>query len=116
MIRYNWIEDGGHILDVVDAQEAKAFTRSLPTFHTTYVYGNIIIRGETPAGSMVHYGGDSYVFADYRKGVLFFYNNTVIVKNDHYSPYSGTAVFELSTNEERLDSRDNVYFSTSIPR
>ena len=115
VIRYNWIEDGAHILDVVDAQESKDVTRSMPSFHATYVYGNVIVRGTTPSGSMIHYGGDSGVFENYRKGTLFFYNNTVVVKNDGYPPYTGTAVFELSTNEERLDSRNNVYFSTALP-
>jgi hypothetical protein len=115
VIRYNWIEDGAHILDIVDAQESKDVTRSMPSFHTTYVYGNVMIRGTTPSGSMIHYGGDSGVFDDYRKGTLYFYNNTVVVKNQGYPPYTRTPVFELSTNDERLDSRNNVYFSTIAP-
>jgi hypothetical protein len=115
VIRYNWIEDGAHILDLVDAQESQDVTRSMPSFHATYVYGNIVIRGTAPSGSMIHYGGDSGVFENYRKGTLFFYDNTVVVKNDAYPPYSSTAIFELSTNEERLDSRNNVYFSTVVP-
>ena len=95
----------------------KALTRSLPAFHTTYVYGNVIVRGVgRGGGSIVHYGGDSGDFADYRKGTLHFYNNTVIVKNDEHADYERTAVFELSTNDEHLDSRNNVYFSTVAPR
>jgi hypothetical protein len=114
VIRYNWIEDGAHVMDIVDAQESKDITRPQPSFHATYVYGNIITRG-TPSGSLIHYGGDSGVFDDYRKGTLFFYNNTVIIKNDGYHDYTNTAVFELSTNEEHLDSRNNVYFSDIEP-
>jgi hypothetical protein len=115
VIRYNWIEDGAHIMDIVDAQESKDVTRPMPSFHATYVYGNVVIRGTTPSGSMIHYGGDSGVLDDYRKGTLFFYNNTVVVKNEGYPPYTRTAVFELSTNDEHLDSRNNVYFSTAPP-
>jgi hypothetical protein len=115
VIRYNWIEDGAHILDIVDCQESQNATRSMPSFHATYVYGNVIIRGTTPSGSMIHYGGDSGAFENYRKGTLFFYNNTVVVKNDGYGDYTRTAVFELSTNEERLDSRNNLYYSTAVP-
>jgi hypothetical protein len=115
VIRYNWIEDGAHILDIVDAQESKDVTRSLPSFHNTYVYGNVIIRGATPAGSLILYGGDSGVLEDYRKGTLFFYDNTVIVKNASYPEYTRTPIFELSTNEEHLDSRNNIYFSTAAP-
>ncbi len=115
VIRYNWIEDGAHILDIVDAQELKDVTRPLPSFHVTHVYGNVIIRGKTPSGSMIHYGGDSGLLDDYRKGTLYFYNNTVIVRNEGYPEYTQTPLFELSTNEEHLDSRNNVYFSTVPP-
>ncbi len=116
VIRYNWIEDGSHVLDLVDAQEASPLTRTMPSFHVTYVYGNVIIRArKSGGGSIVHYGGDSDVFKNYRKGTLFFYNNTVIVKNDEHPDWERTAIFELSTNDETLDSRNNVYFSTIAP-
>jgi hypothetical protein len=115
VIRFNWIEDGAHILDIVDAQEAKGVTRAMPSFHTTYVYGNVIIRGTAPSGSLIHYGGDSGMLADYRKGTLFFYNNTVVIKNDRYPEYTSTGIFEISTNEEHLESRNNIYFSNVAP-
>jgi hypothetical protein len=115
VIRYNWIEDGAHLLDLVDAQESKDETRALPSFHSTYVYGNVLVRGASPSGSMVHYGGDSEVFEDYRKGTLYFFHNTVLVRNEGYRDYTRTAVFELSTNDEHLDSRNNVYFSDREP-
>ena len=115
IIRYNWIEDGAHLLDIVDAQEAMATTQPMPSFHATYVYGNVMIRGKTPSGSMIHYGGDSGVFENYRKGTLFFYDNTLVVKNETYGDYKSTAVFELSTNEEHLDARNNVFYSTIAP-
>lgn len=114
VIRYNWIEDGAHILDLVDAQEASATTVPMPSFHATYVYGNVLLRSAF-SGSMIHYGGDSYVFENYRKGTLFFYNNTVVVKNQAYGDYDKPSVFELSTNQERLDARNNVFFSTVSP-
>jgi hypothetical protein len=115
VVRYNWIEDGAHILDIVDTEESNQVLRPMPSFHKTYVYGNVIIRGAAPGGSMIHYGGDSGIFENYRKGTLFFYNNTVIVKNDSYRDYTRTPIFELSTNDEHLDSRNNVYFSSAEP-
>ncbi len=111
VIRHNFIEDGAHLIDLVDAQEAKDTTRSMASFHVSHVYGNVLIRGASPDGSMIHYGGDSGIFADYRKGTLFFYNNTVVVKNAGYKDWAANAIFELSTNEEKLDSRNNVYWS-----
>ncbi|MCA9619043.1 MAG: right-handed parallel beta-helix repeat-containing protein [Myxococcales bacterium] len=114
VIRYNWIEDGSHLLDLVDAQEAKHDTRQLPEFHTTYVYGNVFVR-RGPSGSMIHYGGDSEQYEDYRKGTLFFFNNTVVVFNRGYPDYARTEVFELSTNDEKLVSFNNVYWSAVAP-
>lgn len=111
VIRNNYIEDGAHILDIVDAQEAKATTVAMPSFHSTHVYGNVIVRGAEPSGTLIHYGGDSGALADYRKGTLYFYNNTVVVKNVGYKDYTRTGIFELSTNEETVVSRNNVYFT-----
>ncbi len=110
VIRYNWIEDGSHMIDLVDAQEAKATTVPLPSFHETWIYGNVLVR-HGAAGSMVHYGGDSGMYADYRKGTLRFHHNTVIVDNRSFRDYTEQDVFELSTNEESLDARNNVFYS-----
>ena len=56
----------------------------------------------------VHYGGDSGTTADYRKGKLYFYNNTL------YSSRAGTTVvMRLSTNEETCDARNNIFFNTA---
>ena len=114
VIRYNWIEDGAHVLDIVDAQEAMASTVRMPSFHATFVYGNVILRGRA-SGSMIHYGGDSGEFKNYRKGTLHFYNNTVVVKNDDYADYQSAAVFELSTQDEHLEAKNNVFWSTVTP-
>jgi parallel beta-helix repeat protein len=112
VIRYNWIEDGAHLIDLVDAQEAAATTVPMPSFHATYVYGNVMIRGKTASGSMIHYGGDSGEFKNYRKGTLYFYNNTLVVKNENYIDYQKPAVFQISTNDERLVARNNIFHST----
>ncbi len=113
VIRYNWIEDGAHLIDLVDAQEAKATTVGLPSFHETYVYGNVLVRRANTSAALVHYGGDSGVRADYRKGTLHFFANTVIVHNAGMDDYDHRGIFELSTNDERLDARNNVFYSTT---
>jgi len=115
VIRYNWIEDGGHLIDLVDAQEAKADTVAMPSFHETYVYGNVMIRSDMPGGSMIHYGGDSGLFGDYRKGTLHFYQNTLVVKNQGASDWDTVEVFELSTNEEQLQATNNIFYSAVEP-
>jgi hypothetical protein len=115
VMRYNYIEDGAHIIDLVDAQEAASSTLALPSFHESFVYGNVIVRNGAGKGSMIHYGGDSYVYDHYRKGTLHFYENTVVVNNDGATDYQTPAVFELSTNEERLEAINNVFYSSAPP-
>jgi parallel beta-helix repeat protein len=114
VIRYNWIEDGAHLLDVVDAQEAASDTLGLSSFHETYVYGNVMIRNGA-SGSMIHYGGDSGILEDYRKGTLHFYENTLIVNNESLGDWDSVDVFELSTNDEELLATNNIFYSSAQP-
>jgi Right handed beta helix region len=118
VIRYNWIEDGAHLIDLVDSQEARDRNLPDPTFHESWVYGNVLIRGGSASGSMVHYGGDSGLLETYRKGTLRFFHNTVLVLNASHKEWESSAVFELSTNEEKLDLRNNVIMTEvpSVPR
>jgi hypothetical protein len=81
----------------------------MPEFHESFVYGNVFVRADN-GGSMIHYGGDSGLFEDYRKGTLYFFHNTVFVGNQSQEDYNEVAVFELSTNEEHLWSRNNLFF------
>ncbi len=111
VMRYNWIEDGAHLVDLVDAQEARADNLPDPRFHESWVYGNVLVRGPVASGSMVHYGGDSGLLETYRKGTLHFFHNTVVVLNASHDAWQGTSVFELSTNEEALALSNNVLFS-----
>lgn len=114
VIRYNWIEDGAHLIDLVDAQEAQQTTVPLPEFHESFVYGNVLMRNGVNS-AMVHYGGDSGIFDTYRKGTLHAFNNTFVVVNDGQTNYTAQAFYELSTNEEALSSRNNVYYATQTP-
>jgi len=114
VIRYNWIEDGAHLIDLVDSQEAREPNLKDPAFRESWVYGNVLIRGREANGSMVHYGGDSGLFDTYRKGTLHFFNNTVVVKNARHPEWQSTQVFELSTNDEKLHMRNNAIV-TEVP-
>jgi hypothetical protein len=115
VVRFNWIEDGAHLIDLVDSQEARDPNLADPKFHESWVYGNVLIRGEKPSGTMVHYGGDSGVLETYRKGTLHFFQNTVVVSNASYPDYQSTGVFELSTNDESLDAKNNVFYAEAKP-
>lgn len=108
VVRWNWIEDGNRQLDLVDAEDSAVLVNH-PAYAETHVYGNVLIEGEDQGNSqMVHYGGDSGTTADYRKGTLYFYNNTVV------STRSGnTTLMRLSTNDESADVRNNIVYTTA---
>jgi len=108
VVRYNWIESGNRQLDLVDAEDSADLVNH-PSYHQTFVYGNILVEHEGDGNSQIlHYGGDSGTTSDYRKGTLYFYNNTVV------STRSGnTTLMRLSTNEEIADCRNNVIYVTA---
>jgi len=106
VIRYNFIEGGNRALDLVDGG---SFANN-PAYHETHVYGNIIVdigQGTNPA--MVHYGGDSGNYDRYRRGTLYFYNNTVV---NMRSPESNQAVFQLDKIDQKIDARNNIFYFT----
>ena len=106
VIRYNWIEYGNRQLDLVDSDYQEIYEDS--TYRKTFVYGNIIIEQTDEGNSQIcHYGGDSGNTGHYRKGTLYFYNNTVISKRT-----GNTTLFRLSTNDETCDARNNIVYVT----
>jgi hypothetical protein len=55
----------------------------------------------------VHYGGDSGTTSAYRKGTLYFFNNTIVsTRTDR------NTIFRLSSNDERADARNNIIYTT----
>lgn len=108
VVRYNWIEAGNRQLDLVDGEDS-ILIRSAPAYRRTFVYGNILIEPDGAGNSQItHYGGDSGSVADYRKGTLYFFNNTIV------STRAGnTTLFRLSSNEESCDARNNIFYNTA---
>jgi subtilase family serine protease len=105
VVRYNWLDGGARQLDLVDSE----FLYTQPGYNRTYVYGNVLI--EHPAdGSrqIVHYGGDSGITGQYRKGYLHFYNNTVYSERT-----DATTLFRPQTDDERVDARNNIAYVTA---
>ncbi|MHC4599018.1 MAG: right-handed parallel beta-helix repeat-containing protein [Planctomycetota bacterium] len=105
VIRYNWIEGGNRQLDLVDSGNLNGDAK----YGTTHVYGNVLVEPDGAGNSqIVHYGGDSGNLLQYRKGTLFFYNNTVV------STRAGnTTLFRLSSVDESCDCRNNVFYVTA---
>lgn len=101
VVRYNWIEGGNRQLDLVDGP---AYIDD-PAYRTTLVYGNVLVEHGQGNRQMVHYGGDSNKPEGYRKGILHFYNNTVV----SWRP-DRTTLLRLSSNGERADLRNNLIY------
>jgi hypothetical protein len=111
VIRYNWIEGGSRSLDLVEPEDSHPQAAKVPHFGDAFVYGNVFIADKQSASRTFHYGGDTGELADYRKGTLYFYNNTVIAaaaESDHYN----TTFFQLDTDEQVADVRNNIFYST----
>jgi hypothetical protein len=100
----NWIEGGNRQLDLVNAEDSVLIRQDL-TYHVSYVLNNVLLEPPNDGNrQMVHYGGDTGAPADYRQGVLHFWQNTVVsFRTD------GTALFHLSTDAEQLDARNNIF-------
>jgi len=107
VVRYNWLESGNRQLDLVDAEDSSVLVNH-PSYSTTFVYGNVLIEPDDAGNSqMVHYGGDSGTESDYRKGTLYFFNNTVISTRT-----GNTTLFRLSTNDEHAVCHNNLLYVT----
>lgn len=111
VLRYNRIEEGAHALDLVEAEDYPLTALADPAYRRTWVYGNQIVKNGS-TGTFVHYGGDHYGSEPganwgeplFRKGTLYFYNNTVLATG------SSAALFQLSTTEEHAQAWNNVVF------
>lgn len=119
VIRNNWIEGGAHLLDLVDPEGSSNQAAIDPRFQQTYVYGNVLLNTAGPgnASNLIHYGGDSGDNSIYRKGTLYFYQNTVVIQGSRSgaNPRWFTDVFRFDTNEQIADVRNNIFYAAGDP-
>jgi hypothetical protein len=108
IIRYNWIEGGNNILDLVDAEDS-ALVRASKLYGHDFIYGNVMIKPNGTLHSFVtHYGGDSSKSGYYRNGILNFFNNTVITERK-----GGTQLFRL-TSGEKVEAMNNIFYGPNV--
>jgi len=102
VVRYNWIEGGNRQLDLVDSDYSSLIDH--PSYRSTFVYGNSLIEPDGAGNSQIlHYGGDSGDQNRYRKGTLYFFNNTMISERS-----GNTTLMRLSSDDESADCRNNI--------
>lgn len=104
----NWIEGGNRQLDLVDGEDDQSIVED-ENYNTTIVAGNVFVEFENSGNNqIVHYGGDSGEYAIYRKGTLYFVNNTVV------STRTGkVTLLRLSTNSQRAVVANNILYTTA---
>jgi hypothetical protein len=107
VVAYNVIQGGKRQLDLVDTDNATIANN--PRYRTTYVYGNVLVESEgTDNSEILHSGGDSGNEAQYRKGTLHFYHNTIVSTR-----VGRTTFIRLSSEAETCDARNNIIFVTA---
>jgi hypothetical protein len=113
VVRYNSIEEGAHSMDLVEAEDFPTTAKALPSYRTTFVYGNQITKnGGT--GSAIHYGGDHFGSTptgtwgepNFRQGTLYFYNNSIHITG---TVSSAAPLFQISTTLERVEAWNNIF-------
>lgn len=102
VFRHNWVEGGTHCITIPETKSQ--FVLDDPGYRETFVYGNILLKDDRyPNNQVIHYGGELGDPKWYRKGVLYFFNNTVIADRNR-----GTVMFQISTPDETVDCRNNI--------
>ena len=119
IIRNNWIEGGARLLDLVDAEGSYNQAGTDSRYQQTFVYGNVLLNTSGPgnATNLIHYGGDSGDHSIYRKGTLYFYQNTVVIQGSRSGDAARwfTDVFQFDTNEQIADVRNNIFYASGDP-
>jgi hypothetical protein len=113
MVRYNYIEEGAHSIDMVEAEDWPDIATKLTSYRSTYVYGNVM-KKTGDSGPFFHYGGDHFGAPAganwgetlFRRGTLYFWNNTVIATGVE------ARLFKLSTTLETAQIWNNVFYGT----
>lgn len=114
VVRYNTFASScGIQLNLRDSTGGQSLIWGDPGYATTYVYGNLFdISGQNGA-TLADYGGDSGATANYRQGILFFYNNTFTVKGDANSgAYPSVFLFHMDMQNAVADVKNNVFYTS----
>lgn len=115
IIRYNYLHQGAHILDLVECQDSCVAHTADPTWNETYVYGNTFYadNSSTLPGAMIHFGtGDNGANPSYWRDTLYFYNNTVVIERDRDLSYQVT-YFRISSNDQTVYADNNIFYTVA---
>ncbi|MDB5710263.1 MAG: hypothetical protein JWL96_2333 [Sphingomonas bacterium] len=116
IIRYNTLASNCSTrFNLEDSTGGGALISGDAGYATTYVYGNVIDVAATSTNNyLAYYGGDSGQTSTYRQGVLYFYNNTMVVAGDGNSPYPDTLLFFLTQPNAVAEVWNNVFYAAPV--
>jgi hypothetical protein len=113
VVRYNYFTGGNTMLDLVDPEDAGPAFLSDPLWGKTFVYGNVFYNPPFVGSSaFVHFGGDSGDLSIYQKN-LYFYNNTVINRDDRVAGRWRTVIFDVDSNSQKIFAQNNIFYNVA---
>jgi len=111
VFRYNWVDGGAHLLDIVECQDNCANHTSDPAWDDVFVYGNIFYAGPGSASQLFHLGtGDTGALASSWRKNLYFYNNTIDYERNQSDVYYMN-IFQLSGDQQTVYFDNNIFFA-----
>jgi hypothetical protein len=112
VIRYNWLEGGAHILDLVEAEDGGTIITSDPSNANTLVYGNVLYNPPNSSASLIHFGGD-LGDPNYYRTNLYLYNNTIVNRDDQLTGNWHAELLQMETAQQTAWVRNNIIFNES---
>jgi hypothetical protein len=106
VVRYNTIVSSARAIDLVDTEGGSPTVIGDPLYNDGWIYGNVIINGANGSGDLIHWGGDSTIYANYHNGPLSVYFNTIVNTIN-------TSVFDMASNQQIVNAHSNIITGTS---
>ena len=107
VIRYNWIEGGNRLIDLVESDYPHIYERA--DYRESFVYGNVLIKlPDSPNKQVCHYGGDQDNPAKYRNGTLYMCHNTIVSRRA-----GAVTLFRLTAACDTVVIRNNIFWCSS---
>lgn len=111
VVRFNHIAAAARALDLVEIEGGVPQVLNDPYYNAAWVYGNLIVdeagNDRTFSVKLIHWGGDNDP-RYFRKGRLWFYNNTVVLKIDKRDFYY-VSLFDMPTADQKVSLRANIF-------
>jgi hypothetical protein len=114
IVRYNWIEGGARLVDLLEPVASPAIITAAPAFAVSHVYGNVLRNGtgdsSTDGSYLLRYGGYYGSPANFRQGTLHFHHNTVVIDTQRWA----TTVLDLTAAAATAFAHNNVIHHAKI--